>query len=59
MMTSNQAIKACIMADFLTTKGLPARVFKYIETDRLIRIEPGFRSKDKLVINERRLCKYV
>lgn len=60
MMTSGQAIRACVMADFLTTKGLPVRVFKYIETDRLIRIEAGFRSKEiKLVINEKGLCKYV
>lgn len=60
MMTSGQAVRFCIMAYFPNTKGLPVRVFKYIETDRLIRIEAGFRSKEiKLVIDERGLCKYV
>ena len=58
-MTAQQAIRACILSEFFTSKGLPIRVFKYMEEERLIRIEAGFKTKKiKIVINERGKFKY-
>jgi hypothetical protein len=60
MITAKQAIKACILAEFLTSKALPVRVFRYSEADELIRIEAGFRDKQiRIVINEFGKAKYV
>lgn len=60
MITDKQAIKACILTEFLTSKGLPIRVFQYLEAERLIRIEAGFRNKQiRIVINEIGKAKYV
>ena len=60
MITSKQAVKACYLSEFLTSKGLPIRTFKYSESNRLITIEAGFRDKKiKLVINENGRFKYV
>lgn len=60
MITAKQAIKVCILSDFLTSKGLPIRVFKYSEVDKLIRIEAGFRDKQiRMVINQNGRFKYV
>ena len=60
MITAKQAVRACILSEFLTSKSLPIRVFRYMETDRLIRIEAGFRTKQiKIVINEAGKFKYV
>lgn len=59
-MTDEQAQRACILCEFLTSKGLPIRVFKYLEQAKIIRIEAGFRNKQiKIVINERGKFKYV
>ena len=60
MITAKQALKACILSEFLTSKGLPIRVFKYLEAQRLIRIEAGFTAKQiKMIINENGKAKYV
>ena len=60
MPTSEQAIRACVLAEFLTSKSLPIRVFKYLNVDRLIRIEAGFKQKQiKIIINEYGRFKYV
>ena len=46
--------------EFLTAKGMPIRVFRYIEEDELIRIEAGFRNRQiKIVVNENGKFKYV
>ncbi len=60
MPTSEQAIRACVLAEFLTTKNLPIRRFKYLKADKLIRIEAGFREKQiRIIINEYGRFKYV
>ena len=60
MITARQAIKACILSEFLISKGLPIRVFRYSETERLIRIEAGFSFKQiRIVINDKGKAKYV
>ncbi|MGL5941899.1 MAG: DUF6888 family protein [Waterburya sp.] len=60
MITEKQAVRACILAEFLTSKALPIRVFRYLETERLIRVEAGFRTRQiKIVINEKGKFKYV
>lgn len=60
MITAEQAIKACILAQFLTSKVMPIRVFRYLEDERMIRIEAGYRDKQiRIVINERGKARYV
>ena len=60
MITPQQSMKACILSVFLTRKGLPIRVFQYSETDKLIRIEAGYRTKQvKLEVNEDGKYRYV
>ena len=60
MITAKQSIRACILAEFLTSKGLPIRIFKHLEAEKLIRIEAGFRTKQiKIVINEEGKFRYV
>ncbi|WP_319422364.1 DUF6888 family protein [Pleurocapsa sp. FMAR1] len=60
MITAKQALKACILSEFLTSKGLPIRVFRYLEAEKLIRIEAGFRDKQiRIVINENGKAKYI
>ena len=59
-MISNEQAQICILCEFLTSKGLPIRVFRYLEEEKLIRIEAGFRDKQiRIVINERGKFKYV
>ena len=59
MIRAKQAFKACILSDFLTSKGLHVRVFKYLE-EKVIRIEAGFRDKQiKIIINDIGKAKYV
>ncbi|MEM8717805.1 MAG: hypothetical protein AAGE84_00660 [Cyanobacteria bacterium P01_G01_bin.39] len=53
MISNEQAQRVCILCEFLTSKGLPMRVFKYLEEEKLIRIEAGFKDKQiRIVINE-------
>ena len=60
MITPKQALKAYILAQFLTSKGMPIRVFKYQSEEKLIRIEAGLRNRQiRIVINERGKAKYV
>ncbi len=60
MITAKQAQRACILCEFLTSKSLPIRVFRYFEGDRLIRIEAGFKDKQiKMIINENGRFKFV
>ena len=60
MISSQQAQKACIIAQFCTSKNLPITIFKYSETEKLIRIKAGFRDKQiKIVINKYGKAKYV
>lgn len=60
MISNEQAQKACILCEFLTSKNLPIRVFRYSEDDRLIRIEAGSRTRQiKIIINEQGKFKYV
>ena len=60
MISPQQSMKACILSIFLTRKGLPIRVFQYSETDKLIRIEAGFRNRQvKLEINDYGRYRYV
>lgn len=60
MITNKQAVRACILCEFLTAKGMPIRVFQYIEEDELIRIEAGFRNRQiKIVVNGNGKFKYV
>ena len=60
MISNEQAQRACILCDFLTSKELPIRVFKYLEAEKLIQIEAGSKDKQiRIVINERGKFKYV
>jgi hypothetical protein len=60
MITAKQAIRACILAEFLTSKSLPIRVFQYLEAEKLIQVEAGARTRQiKIVINEGGKFKYV
>jgi len=60
MITAKQSLRACILCEFLTSKGMPIRVFQYLEIEKLIRIEAGFRSKQiRIVINGEGRFKYV
>lgn len=60
MLSNEQAQRACILCEFLTSKNLPIRVFRYSEDDRIIRIEAGFRDKQiKTIINENGRFKFV
>ena len=60
MISNEQALKACVLVQFLTSKGLPIRVFRYSEAEELIRIEAGFRDRQiKIVINKTGKAKYV
>ena len=60
MITAKQAVKACILAEFLTAKSLAIRVFRYLEAERLIRVEAGSRTRQiRIVINEQGKFKYV
>lgn len=60
MISNEPAQRVCILCEFLTSKGLPIRIFRYLEEERLIRIEAGFRDKQiRIVINERGKFKYV
>ena len=60
MITQKQSIRACILAEFLTSKGLPIRIFKYIEEQNLIRIEAGSKTRRiRIVVNEEGKFKYV
>lgn len=60
MPTYEQAKRACILAEFLTSKGMPIRVFKYLEDEKLIRIEAGFTDRQiKIIINQFGRFKYV
>lgn len=59
MFTPEQAIKACNLINFVVNKGLPIRVFDYSQTDKIVRIEAGFRDKKvKFSINENGRYKY-
>ncbi len=59
MVATKQAIKACILAQFLTRKGLQIRVFQYSTKQKLIVIETQADRKIKVVINEQGRFKYV
>ena len=60
MITAKQAIKACILSEFLISKGLPIRVFRYSQAERLIRIEAGSQARQiRIIINEYGKAKYV
>jgi hypothetical protein len=60
VITAKQAVKACILAEFLTSKSFPIRVFQYLEAENLIRVEAGFRTRQiRIVINEEGKFKYV
>ena len=60
MISNEQAQRACILCEFLTSKRLPIRIFRYLEAEKLIRIEAGFRDKQiRIVVNERGKFKYV
>ena len=60
MISNEQALKACVLVQFLTSKGLPIRVFQYSEAEELIRIEAGLGDRQiKIVINKRGKAKYV
>jgi hypothetical protein len=60
LITPKQALRACILAEFLTSKSLPIRVFRYLKGEKLIRVEAGFRTRQiRIVINEEGKFKYV
>lgn len=59
MITEKQALKACYIAQFLTSKGLQIRVFQYSARVRLIIIETQADRKIRAEINERGRFRYV
>ncbi|HHP7230922.1 MAG TPA: hypothetical protein ACFCUY_08695 [Xenococcaceae cyanobacterium] len=52
MITAKQAVKACILAQFLTRKGLQIVVFQYYPRQRLIIIETQTDRRIRVEINE-------
>jgi hypothetical protein len=59
MITTRQAMKACILAQFLTNKGLQISVFQYFPRRKLIVIETLGERKIRTLINEDGRFKYV
>jgi hypothetical protein len=59
MITAKQAVKACILAQFLTSKGLQIRVFQYSRRQRLIIIETEADRRIMAEINQAGKFRYV
>ena len=58
--TASQAIRACILAQFLTKKSYLITVFEYLQLEKLIRIKAVSRTGQiKIVVNELGKFKYV
>lgn len=58
MITAKQAVKACILAQFLTRKGLHIRVFQYSARQKLIIIETEADRRIRVEVNERGRFRY-
>jgi hypothetical protein len=59
MITAKQAVKACILAQFLTRKGLQILVFQYFPRQRLVLIETQPNRKITVEINAQGRFRYV
>ena len=52
MIKAKQAVKACILAQFLTTAGLNITTFRYYRGRKQIFIEVGYNGEIAILINE-------
>ncbi len=52
MITSKQAVKACILAQFLTGAGLTITTFRYYRGRKSIFIEVGYNGEIAILIDE-------
>jgi hypothetical protein len=53
LITQQQAIKACILAQFLTRVGLAITTFRYYRVRKIIFLEVGYNGEIAVEINER------
>ena len=59
MISNEQAVKACVIAQFLTSKGLEIVIFQYSPRRRVIYIETSADRKIKTLINEEGRYKHI
>ncbi len=52
MITAKQAVKACILAQFITTTGLPITTFRYYRGRKKLFIEVGYNGEIAILIDE-------
>ncbi len=52
MITARQAVKACILAQYLTRGLLPVIVFRYYRARKFVYIEAGYEEKIRIKVFE-------
>ena len=52
MITARQAVKACILAQFITSAGLTITTFRYYRGRKSIFIEVGYNGEIAVLIDE-------
>ena len=59
MITTNQALRACLLSQFFTRVKLKIIIFRYFSKTKLLYIETEGSQKIKIEINEKGKFRYV